>query len=303
LRTIRATPEIAHIPVILISARADNNDIVRGLEEGANDYLIKPSSASVVQARIHTQVMLKQLMDEHRRVIEELLETQKMRDQLFRIASHDLKAPLTNIRLTEFLLRDIVGNNNEGQEILDSLVNNLDNMEGVIEKFLDVAAFQSGKIELDIQCVPIESAVLDVMMEYTVAAANKNISIEAAEFPGMVMADPKRLRQILSNLVSNAVKYSPKGSTVSIWSELLGEYVRINVADHGPGIPADERHLLFQEFGKLSTRPTGQESSTGLGLWIAKHLTTLQHGEIGVDSPADGGSVFWVMLPECVTQT
>ncbi|NJL57929.1 ATP-binding protein, partial [bacterium] len=75
--------------------------------------------------------------------------------------------------------------------------------------------------------------------------------------------------------------------------------LRINVADQGPGIPPKERHLLFTEFGKLTPRPTGQESSTGLGLWIVKSLVELMNGSVGVECPPDGGSIFWVELPMC----
>jgi signal transduction histidine kinase len=98
-------------------------------------------------------------------------------------------------------------------------------------------------------------------------------------------------------LLSNAIKYSPFETTVTIWAEQVGGQIRLNVADQGPGIPPAERARLFQEFSKLSPRPTGGESSTGLGLWISKQLIEMQHGKIGVDCPADGGSVFWIQLP------
>jgi len=106
-----------------------------------------------------------------------------------------------------------------------------------------------------------------------------------------------RLHQIISNLVSNAVKYSPEGRVVTVSAELHNGNVRINVADEGPGIPEAERENLFEPFGKLSTKPTGGESSSGLGLWIVRELVALHHGKLGVESPADGGSIFWVELP------
>jgi signal transduction histidine kinase len=87
-----------------------------------------------------------------------------------------------------------------------------------------------------------------------------------------------------------------------MWTESYEDRMRIFVGDQGPGIPADERENLFTQFGKLSTRPTGGESSTGLGLWIAKHLTTLQGGEVGVDTPETGGSVFWIEMTAVRTE-
>lgn len=297
LQSIRQNPKTADIPVILISALNDASDVVRGLEEGANDYLSKPSPISVVRARVQTQVNFKRLMDEHKQVIEQLQEAQKMRDRLFSMASHDLKSPLSNIRMAEYLLRDLVQDNPIGQRVLNTIVSTVGNMQQVIEEFLDVAAFQSGKISLNLTSIPIEKAVIEVVMEYAIAAANKDIRIELGSLHGEVLADAPRLRQILNNLISNAIKYSPPDSPVWIWSETGDGCVRINIADHGKGIPAEEKHLLFQEFSKLSTRPTADESSTGLGLWIVKHLVSLHNGEVGVDCPPDGGSIFWFTLP------
>src|SRR5262249_25620667 len=111
------------------------------------------------------------------------------------------------------------------------------------------------------------------------------------------LADYDRLVQILNNLVSNAIKFSTPDSTVTVSAERRDKAVRIRVADQGPGIPADERADLFKPFSKLSPRPTAGESSSGLGLWIVKEMATLQKGTVGVDCPADGGSIFWVELP------
>ncbi len=115
------------------------------------------------------------------------------------------------------------------------------------------------------------------------------------------MADRRLLMQVLGNLVGNALKFSPHNSVVMIWSEGDEHWVRINVADQGPGIPFEERKNLFQMFSKLSVRPTGSETSTGLGLWIVKNLVEMQGGKVGVDCPPDGGSIFWFELPGCLS--
>ena len=117
-----------------------------------------------------------------------------------------------------------------------------------------------------------------------------------------IVADERLLRQVLGNLVSNAIKFSPPGTETSVWTEPNGDFVRICVADGGPGIPPEERRNLFQMFSKLSTRPTAGESSTGLGLWIVKELMQLQKGRVGFDQPETGGSLFWVELPVPTSQ-
>lgn len=297
LERLRAEPATADIPVILISALSDNDDIIRGLKMGANDYIPKPIEIDVVSARVDTHIKLKQMTDMYKHTIAQLEAAQQMKDRLFRIASHDLKSPLSNVALAEMLLRQIVPEDPTVIEILDTLRLTTENMNHVITEFLDMAATQSGSIDLHLEPVSVQEIVMEVAAAYTITAQKKEITLMTGDLPGMVLADRARFSQILSNLVSNAIKYSPPHSTVTVWSEISERAVRTCVADQGPGIPEAERQKLFTEFGKLSTRPTAGESSTGLGLWIVKHMATLQGGAVGVECPPEGGSIFWVDLP------
>ncbi len=297
LEAIRGMPATADLPVILISALADNEDIVRGLQKGANDYVAKPFDVDVVSARVDTHIQLKRMMDIQKQALAELQTAQQMKDRLFRIASHDLKSPLSNVRMAELLLREFVNDDPTAIDILDTLRTTVGNMNAVIEDFLGVARIQSAGIDVHLEPVTVQEAVMQVVASYTMAAENKNIALQVRDLPGMMRADPARLAQVLSNLLSNALKYSPQQTTVTLWSEASGDAVRISVADQGPGIPENERQRLFTEFGRLSNLPTGSETSTGLGLWIVKHLVNLQNGTVGVDNPTEGGSVFWVEFP------
>ncbi len=295
VKWMRQEPRTAELPVILISARMDENDIVEGLTIGANDYITKPFRLAELRARVRTQLTLKRLQDERRETISELREAHEMKDRFLRIASHDLKGPLSNLRLVNYLMRHQVEEGSRLCELISTADSNLTTMQGVINEFLDLAALQSGKIDLRMGEVALEQVVSDLVQQYHLNALKKDISIEMA-VEGVVFADKGRLMQGLGNLISNAIKYSPRETTITIHSEAHEDRVRICVADQGPGIPAEERDRLFTQFGKLSARPTDGESSTGLGLWIAKHLTELQGGAIGVDTPQDGGSIFWIEL-------
>lgn len=297
LQRIRSNPATSQLPVMMVSALSENEDIVRSLELGANDYIVKPVNVEVTRARVKTQITLKRLLDEKQRTIDELHAAQEIRRRLFRVASHDLKAPLANIRMAEYILRESVGDDKMGQQILDTMVLTIENMQEVINEFLDAAAFENGKLAITLQETSVQDRVMDVLIQYQVAADKKNIQFDLGALEGKIWADSVRFKQVMSNLISNAIKYSPFHSVVSIWAEHTGSRIRINVADQGKGIPVEERHLLFQEYGKLSTRPTGDESSTGLGLWIVRQLVTLQNGQVGVECPADGGSIFWVEFP------
>jgi two-component system sensor histidine kinase/response regulator len=297
LEFIRRKAETAEIPVILISALSDGADVAHGLEAGANDYITKPIDMDVTLARVRTQIALKKLQDERKQTILELKAVQEMKDRLLRMASHDLKGPLMNVRMASTLMETSIDCVPDGVSLLGSIDSSLDAMQNVIKDFLDTAALQTGVLDLHLGSVELEAMVNEIVGEHKVNAMRKNIAVTIHDISGTIYADSARFRQSLGNLVSNAVKYSPRNTTVTIWSECHDDTVMIFVADQGPGIPVEEQNKLFTQFGKLSTRPTGGESSTGLGLWIVKHLTTLQNGSVGYEKPAEGGSVFWIQMP------
>lgn len=299
LGAIRENKATTDLPVILISAMANTRDVVNGLRLGANDYITKPVDVSVVIARVKTQLTIKQLLDERKQTIQELETAERLRSQLFRIASHDLKNPLNNVRMAEHLLRKTIENKPETNQMLDSIKLTVESMGNIIENFLDMVELQTGQMEIKLKPVELIDVVYNVLTQYEIAADKKNIELEMGKIEGWVMADAARLIQAVSNLVSNAIKYSPSGKDIHVYTRSNNGMGRICVVDAGPGIPADERDMLFKEFGKLSTRPTGGESSTGLGLWIVKHLLNAQRGDAGVEFPETGGSLFWVEVPEC----
>jgi two-component system, sensor histidine kinase and response regulator len=301
LEHIRSNSVWADLPVIIISAKSDNSDVVRGLELGAHDYIAKPIQVDIVRARVQTQLALKRLADEHKRTIHDLQIAQQMQDTFYRIVSHDLKGPLTNLRMAHFLLRDIVASDEQGNIILDNIELTLDEMHDMIRVFLDVMTLQPGRMQIEIDCLSTNDVLQNVAKQYALTAESKNIILRVEPAESYVMADNRLLSQMISNLVSNAVKFSMPETVVTLWATTNTRRLRLYVSDQGPGIPVDERDKLFEMFSRLSTRPTASEHSTGLGLWIVKQLAEAQNGRVGVECPADGGSIFWIELPACST--
>lgn len=297
LRLVREQVAMMSLPIILVSALSDSKNIVEGLKLGANDYITKPIDRQITVARIETQLKLKQLQDEREEALLALRNSQAIRDRIFRVASHDLKNPLANIRMAEFVLRDSIADDPVAVQMMDTVSVSLDAMQEVIEDLMDVVVLQSGKIDLQLKDVAVEQIIYNSAVQYNVSTSQKGITLRIDDTKITAIADPARLTQVINNLLSNAVKYSPHGTTISIWAEQIGGRARINIADQGPGISPEERHLLYTEFGKMSSRPTGQESSTGLGLWIVKNLVEMMQGVVGAEFPADGGSIFYVELP------
>lgn len=297
LRIIRETPQTAELPVILISALSDSDQIAAGLKMGANDYITKPFDITVIKARVRTQIKLKQLTDERKQTIDQLQRANRVKERLMQVASHDLRNPLTNLRMLHRLMLRLAGDNQRLTDLVERGDAIVDTMLAVIANFLD-AESGSDNMQIHLEAVPAADVVDEVLAQYIAAAHNKRISIERDELPLVsVLADPQRLAQVISNLISNAIKYSPLEKTIQIYAETKGDFWRLSVADQGPGIPENERDKLFQPFKRLSNKPTAGESSTGLGLWIVKEMMQLQGGAVGVTCPTSGGSIFWIELP------
>lgn len=296
-KSLRAHAPAAHLPVIMVAATSSKQTMLRALEAGVNDYLTWPPDADVLRARLRGLVALKQRSDSVQQTAARVKTASERKDRFMHIVTHDLKNPLNSIKLAHYVLRNLLADHAEAAEPLHTIETTVNSMNELITDFLDSAALENGKTQLQPEPIIMEDAIWEVIYRYGVTANAKNITLLMGETEGVALADPKRLTQILTNLVSNAIKYSPHDRFVTIASTAQGDFVRLSISDEGPGIAESERSALFEPFARTSSRPTGGESSTGLGLWIVKELVTLHGGKLGYDAPPGGGSTFWVELP------
>lgn len=297
LQHIRQRHTMQALPVIIVSARSETRDVLRGLELGANDYIPKPMNASIAGARVKIQLELKRAHDAQDEMIARLHETQEFQNHFYRIVTHDLKAPLTNLRLGHYMLRDFVGSSEQAHNVLDNMEIAVNSMLEMIHTFLNASKYHQGAFQQQIEVVNAGDLLKRAIEQHRAAAHRKGISLVAERFDCFMLADALMVGQMLDNLISNALKFSAANTIVRIDMEQCNRMLRFRVEDQGPGIAPEERDKLFQMFGRLSPRPTAQESSTGLGLWIVKTLAEMQNGRVGADFPADGGSIFWFELP------
>ncbi|NJO83537.1 MAG: hybrid sensor histidine kinase/response regulator [Blastochloris sp.] len=295
LRAVRQHPQLAHLPVSIYTTRSPWAISENGMALGADDYIIAPFNPTLVKMCVRKLVERKRLADENARLAAQLHEAQQAQVHITRIMAHELKGPLTNLRMAQFLLRDIIHDDGQVQIILDNIDLTLDGMSRVISTFLEFEELRASAVTL--KPTPVQPVIEQAAELHVGSAMQKMIRIHVLPTDGVVQADPYLLAQVMSNLVSNAVKYGPHGSMITVGAEASDHTCTLFVADQGAGVPVNERHKLFQMFGRLSTRPTGSESSTGLGLWIVKQLIEVQRGSVGAHFPDDGGSIFRVTLP------
>ncbi len=313
-RCLKNMPELSSIPVIFITARTDTGDVVRGFEVGGIDYVTKPFNPTELLARVHTHIELKNARDallkynqELTRQGDELRRLDDEKNRLLSIVSHDMRTSFGNvINVCESLLQP--GGDQpraETEETLRLVAQEAEHMILLGENLLNADAIGHGSVRLQLQALdPLESVVF-AADKHRRSARLKNIDLLVTPVPPeaspyRVRADRTALLQVLDNLVSNAVKYSPEGGRVSLAVVPAPDAVRlrISVVDTGPGLGPKDEEKLFSEFTPLSARPTGKENSFGLGLWIVKWMTEAMGGQVGYEPGPHGvGAHFYILLP------
>ncbi len=296
-RRLRATHGAACAPVLFITAKSESEDVVAGFGAGGADYLPKPFRAAEALARIRTQL-------ENRRYAAQLRQANEAKNRFLGMCAHDLRNPLASIRgLAEFLQEPSIGPlNPEQADIVGSIHGASQSMLDLVNELLDIATIEAGELKLSLAPVPLRELADKAIRLASIEAARKStrIRLEADSASPVVALDAARIRQVVDNLLSNAVKYSPPGSLVSVRVDLAGAPAPaavLSVRDQGPGIPDAERGRLFQDFGRLSSRPTGGEKSTGLGLAICRKIIEAHHGRVEAVNQPEGGCVFSFHLP------
>ncbi|MBA2249160.1 MAG: GAF domain-containing sensor histidine kinase [Chitinophagaceae bacterium] len=220
-------------------------------------------------------------------------------NQVLSIAAHDLKNPLTTLKVWAELARQAKDKPDQVENICDKITESCGKMNRLINNLLETARKEASKIQLRFAGIDLGAMTKRVVASNMVLAINKNLKLNFINQENLVIsADEERLTEILNNIISNAIKYSPKNKNINVSvNEKDGQAVFI-VADEGQGFTEDDKKNLYQRFVKLSALPTGGESSTGLGLSIVKFLVDAHHGTIEVSSDGkDKGAIFTVKFP------
>lgn len=302
-RRLRAAYGAQCAPVVFITARSESDDVVEGLEAGAVDYLPKPFKPKEVLARIRTHLYNRILSEQQTLLVDQLSKANQAKNRFLGMAAHDLRNPLASIRgITEFLREGALGPLNADQlELIETIHGASTSMLDMVNELLDVATIESGELKLNRVDHNLVDLVTKVVAMINREAGKKGTHIVFAPPPAPVMLpiDPSKMKQVIENLLTNGVKYSPPGSTitVAVSRDESGRTCSVAVRDQGPGIPENERDKLFKDFSRLSIQPTGGEKSTGLGLAICRKIVEAHRGTIVAENLPQGGCEFRVSLP------
>ncbi len=222
------------------------------------------------------------------------------KNEFLGIVAHDLQNPLAGISMTASLVKTYIEKMapQDVRQHMEKVERTIDRMKEIIVNLLDINAIESGTLHLTPEMLDLAGVALSMLNDYLPRARSKNIEISCkTDTPVFAWADRQATMQILDNLISNAIKYSPFGSRVWVSVSSAGQNARIEVRDEGPGLTAEDMKIVFGKFARLSAKPTGGEDSTGLGLSIVKKLVEAMNGSVQCISKPGTGASFVTELP------
>src|SRR5579872_1320593 len=230
--------------------------------------------------------------------ITRLKKVERLKDEFISIASHELRTPLTSLRGgLKLLASGKIGVQAQSDKLIQIASENAERLVRLVNDILDIQSLDSGKLTMDLApctATDIIEVCLDAMRNL---ASQQGVELLANAANVEFIADPYRLVQVLNNLISNAVKFSPFGAKILVRAVAKDGYVRFSVTDHGRGIPADKLDTLFQRFQQVDASDRRDKGGTGLGLAISKSIVEQHGGRIWVESVEGQGSTFSFELP------
>jgi len=297
---LKKDPELKDIPIIFLTALNTPADLVHGFQVGASDFLTKPFNKEELIMRVMQQISLVAAKRIIQKQNDELKATLNNRDKMYSVIAHDLRSPMASIRMVLNLVvasvsREALGT--ELFELLDKANRETEDVHDLLDNLLKWTKSQTGRLTVVQQELDLNDIIPGVVDIFEIIAATKNIKLDLQHpsEPLLVIADNDMLKTVVRNFMSNAVKFSPEGSSIEIRMCREGDFAKVSVRDHGVGIAPDRLDSIFHK-GE-TTYGTGGEEGSGLGLMLCQDFARKNGGDCMVESVEGEGSTFSVLIP------
>jgi two-component system sensor histidine kinase/response regulator len=298
---IKTKRKLKNIPIIFITGMGKTENKVKGFELGGVDYVTKPFNKYELLARIKTHLSLSEAKNKLSKQAADLKKENILKDRLFSIIGHDLRSPLSAIKMQlDFILRGII--NPTDANFINKTVHNLnattDEAFNLLDNLLGWAKSESGSLSIIKEDVNLLTLIEQCARLQKLALETKNIALEITiPEKTLVYADMNMIKTVLRNLVSNAIKFTPVDGNISISATLEQDFWHVSVSDSGVGISEDDLTKVLNPSQHFSKEGTEQEAGTGLGLILCQDFIKKNNGELWVKSTLGKGSSFTFSLP------
>ena len=324
---LRADPATAEVPIIMATALDDRQSRLRCLAVGADEFLSKPVDTVELRVRVNAIARInryRRLLNERARAEREirqmnadleqrvaertaelseanarLRDLNALKDTLMAITSHDLRSPLGGIQNMAEMLLDDQSTAEDVRYFAQQIYETVQRLIAMVNNMLDLSKLEAGKVPLDTIELHISAAVRQAFGVLRSSAQAKAITVVIDTPPDepLVVGDTQKIGQIATNLMSNAIKFTPNGGQIHIHISAEAKGVCLEICDTGLGIPPEALPRLFDKFQQIHPRGTAGERGTGLGLAIVRQLVELHGGSIRVKSDVQNGTTFSVFFP------
>ena len=292
-RALKDEPSTKDIPIVFVTAKTSSDDLKKGFEMGAVDYVTKPFNPSELTMRVSNHLEL----SKSKKRLEKLLDD---KNKFITLVAHDIKSPLSGVKSLMGILVDEYDTLDEAErkEIVESLYESIESQYSFVDDLLKWGQLQLNRVELNKESICSDQLITAIINVQKLNAANKSISLDAnIKTEAKLFADATHVENVVSNLVSNAIKFSPKDSHITISADSNGEMIVISVKDNGVGMSDSDKNKLFKKNIIHTTPGTNNEKGTGLGLLLTKEMVEKNGGRIWFESELGKGTTFFVSFP------
>ena len=291
---------LKEVPVIFLTAKTETSDLVEGFSAGGVDYITKPFQKEELIARVNNHIALAYAKQQVLEQAEQIRQINRTKDRLYSVIAHDIKSPFANISMLISTLAEgyLEPGSEEYTEILQNINSSTQETYALLVNLLQWTRSQTGALELSKEMLNVKELTQNTLRFLEPQAKKKDIMLVDDTAEGVqINADMNMMKSVLQNLVSNAIKFTPRGGEIKVTAKQEQDNAIINVSDNGIGISQDNMNKLFIDEGQVTTRGTEDEKGSGLGLLLVKDFIQRNEGTISVDSKEGEGTTFTLRFP------
>lgn len=289
-------------PMIVLTGAGEGNIDIQALQAGADDYITKDLlQGELLHRLIRYAIERRKVEQERERLLREQIisdEREARRKEFISMVVHELKTPLSSLKGYSQLLgrRYARVGDTQGMQMAARMDQQVNRLTGLIDDLLDVNRMEGGKLQLRERAFALDELVTDIVADVQLTTEQHKL-VKAGQTNATIWGDRERIGQVLTNLLTNAIKYAPSSETILITSSVEKDAVRVCVQDFGPGIPKHLQERVFEPFYRIEGPSSASASGLGLGLAIAADLIARHHGKLWVESEEGEGTTFCFSLP------